>query len=56
MLLFQVGDFYELFADDARRASHVSVFTCMHIYLIFGQFLFPILVIKPSIDTQIQTE
>ncbi|ETV94080.1 DNA mismatch repair protein MutS, variant 3 [Aphanomyces invadans] len=23
MLLFQVGDFYELFADDARRASHL---------------------------------
>ncbi|KAF0701389.1 Aste57867_8091 [Aphanomyces stellatus] len=23
LLLFQVGDFYELFADDARRASHL---------------------------------
>lgn len=23
MLLFQVGDFYEFFGDDARRASHV---------------------------------
>lgn len=26
MLLFQVGDFYEFFGDDARRASHVR--TC----------------------------
>lgn len=25
MLLFQVGDFYEFFGDDARRASHVCV-------------------------------
>lgn len=24
MLLFQVGDFYEFFSDDARQASHVS--------------------------------
>jgi DNA mismatch repair ATPase MutS len=24
MLLFQVGDFYEFFGEDARRASHVS--------------------------------
>lgn len=24
MLLFQVGDFYEFFGDDARRAAHVN--------------------------------